>query len=99
MPSLIPDCIRSDAGGLSFDHTRWVRSRDAFFLPVKVLGRVFRGKFVAALRGAFRDGQLDFYGDLQPLSPKPLPRGLRPLFRQDWVVYSKPPFVIQSRAA
>ncbi len=81
------------AGGLSFDHTRWVRSRDAFFLPVKVLGRVFRGKFIAALRGAFRDGQLSFYGDLQPLAqPKTFAAWLRPLFRQDWVVYSKPPF-------
>lgn len=81
------------AGGLSFDHTRWVRSPDAFFLPVKVLGRVFRGKFIAALRSAFRDGQLDFYGDLQPLAqPKTFAAWLRPLFRQDWVVYSKPPF-------
>src|SRR5450631_3464362 len=46
------------AGGLSFDHTRWIKSHNAFFLPVKVLGRVFRGKFVAALRRAFQDGQL-----------------------------------------
>jgi Transposase zinc-binding domain/Putative transposase len=56
------------AGGLSQDHTRWVRSHDAFFLPVKVLGRVFRGKFVAALKRAFQNGHLDFHGGLQPLS-------------------------------
>src|ERR1019366_1665418 len=43
------------AGGLSLDHTRWVKSRYRFFLPIKVLSRVFRGKFVAGLRQAFRD--------------------------------------------
>jgi hypothetical protein len=81
------------AGGLSFDHTRWVKSHNAFFLPVKVLGRVFRGKFVAALKRAFRDGQLDFHGGLQPLAqPKTFSTWLRPLFRNDWVVYSKRPF-------
>src|ERR1700730_15628790 len=46
------------AGGLSLDHTRWVRSRDNYFLPKELLRRVFRGKFVAALKQAFRDGQL-----------------------------------------
>src|SRR6266705_2878235 len=50
------------AGGPSFDHSHWIRSRHTFFLPVKVLGRVFRGKFVAALKRAFQDGQLDFHG-------------------------------------
>src|ERR1039457_1725743 len=43
------------AGGLSPDHTRWIKPRYPFFLPVKVLGRVFRGKFVSALRRAYRD--------------------------------------------
>src|SRR6202167_951096 len=56
------------AGGLSFDHTRWVKSHHAFFLPVKVLGRVFRGKFVAALKHAFRDGRLEFHGELKQLA-------------------------------
>src|SRR2546421_4149151 len=78
------------AGGLSFDHRRWIKSHHAFFLPVRVLGRVFRGKFVAALRRAFRDGQLDFHGELQLLAqPKTFAAWLRPLFRKDWVVYSK----------
>src|SRR6266852_2507647 len=54
------------AGGLSLDHTRWIRSRSHFFLSIHVLRRVFRGKIFAAW--------------------------LRPLFRKDWVVYSKPPF-------
>jgi hypothetical protein len=81
------------AGGLSPDHQRWVQPRYRFFLPVKVLGRVFRGKFVAALKRAFDDGQLGFYGDLKLLAePKAFASFLRPLFRQDWVVYCKPPF-------
>jgi len=81
------------AGGLSADGTRWIKSRYAFFLPVKVLSRVFRGKFVAALKRAFEDGQLCFYGDLRPLAqPKTFAAWLRPLFRKDWVVYCKRPF-------
>jgi hypothetical protein len=81
------------AGGLSPDHTRWIKPRYAFFLPVKVLSRVFRGKFVAALKRAFRDGRLEFHGDLTLLAqPKTFSSWLRKLFRNDWVVYSKRPF-------
>src|SRR6202163_3387589 len=81
------------AGGLSLDHTHWISSHDAFFLPVKVIGRVFRGKFVAALKRAFQDGQLDFHGGLRPLAqPKNFSSRLTTLFRKDWVVYSKRPF-------
>ena len=81
------------AGGLSADGLRWVHPRYAFFLPVKVLSRVFRGKFVAALRRAFRAGKLAFPGRLQLLATKAaFARFQRTLFRQDWVVYAKPPF-------
>ena len=81
------------AGGLSADRTRWIKPRYAFFLPVKALSRVFRGKFVAALKCAFQDGRLSFHGDLQPLAhPKTFSSWLRPLYRKDWVVYSKRPF-------
>jgi hypothetical protein len=81
------------AGGLSLDHTHWVKSRDRFFLSIQVLRRVFRGKFVAGLRQAFRDGLLSFQGDLTCLAqPKTFAAWLRPLFRKDWVVYAKPPF-------
>jgi hypothetical protein len=81
------------AGGLSADHTHWIKTRYAFFLPVKVLSRVFRGKFVAALKRAVRDDQLRFHGDLTPLAqPKTFSSWLRPLFRKDWVVYAKRPF-------
>jgi hypothetical protein len=81
------------AGGLSLDHTHWVKSRERFFLPIHVLRRVFRGKFVAALRQAFADHQLVFRGNLTLLAQsKIFAAWLRPLFRKDWVVYAKPPF-------
>jgi hypothetical protein len=81
------------AGGLSLDHTHWIRSRPRFFLPIWVLRRVFRGKFVAGLQSAFQHGQLRFSGDLTLLAqPKIFATWLRTLFRKDWVVYCKPPF-------
>jgi hypothetical protein len=81
------------AGGLSLDHTRWARSRDNYFLPKEVLREVFRGKFVDALKQAFRDGQLNFQGDLKLLAQtKTFAAWLRPLYRQDWIVYLKRPF-------
>src|SRR6202162_6229171 len=81
------------AGGLSLDHTHWIKSRSRFFLSIKVLRRVFRGKFHQALKRAFENGQLSFHGDLKLLAqPKTFAAWLRPLFRKDWVVYAKPPF-------
>src|SRR5947208_3340469 len=81
------------SGGLAFDHTRWIRSRPRFFLPLQVLRRVFRGKFVAGLKSAFQRGQLHLSGNLALLAqPKIFASWLRPLFRKDWIVYSKPPF-------
>src|SRR6202521_2249251 len=81
------------AGGLSADRTRWIKPRYAFLLPVKVLSRIFRGKFVAALKCAFREDRLRFQRSLAPLAhPKTFAAWLRPLFRKDWVVYAKPPF-------
>jgi hypothetical protein len=80
-------------GGLSPDHTRWIAARSSFLLPVKVLSRVFRGKFVAGLRRAFCNHQLRFFGECLPLSEeKNFSKFLRTLFRQEWVVYAKPPF-------
>ena len=81
------------AGGLSLDHTHWVRSRKNYFLPKQVLREVFRGKFVDALEQAFRDGLLHLHGDLALLAqPKIFAAWRRPLFRQDGVVYLKRPF-------
>jgi hypothetical protein len=81
------------AGGLAPDHTRWIAAPTGFFLPVKVLSRVFRGKFVAGLRQLHATGRLEFHGGLAPLqSPPAFAAMLRSLFRSDWVVYSKRPF-------
>ena len=85
-------CVAA-AGGLAPDHTRWISSRQGFFLPVKVLSRVFRGKFVAGLKTAFHQDKLEFHGHLAPLAePRTFAAWLRSLFRHDWVVYAKPPF-------
>jgi hypothetical protein len=81
------------AGGLSADGAHWVPARPTFFLPIKVLRHVFRGKLVAGLRVAFHQGRLSFPGALQPLATEPAFRAfLRSLYRQSWVVYAKPPF-------
>jgi Putative transposase/Transposase zinc-binding domain len=80
-------------GGLSPDHQHWIRSPPRFFLPVRVLSRVFRGKFVAGLKRAFRRKELAFHGSCLPLAAeKAFHAFLRTLFREDWVVYSKRPF-------
>jgi Putative transposase/Transposase zinc-binding domain len=80
-------------GGLSPDHQRWIRSKPGFFLPVRVLSRVFRGKFVAGLKQLFRQHRLQVLGACQPLADaRAFHAFLRTLFREDWVVYAKPPF-------
>jgi hypothetical protein len=80
-------------GGLSTDGTRWIHARRRFFLPIPVLRKLVRGKLVAGLRDACRDGRLDFPGTLASLKPEAAFRDfLRSLYRQTWVVYAKPPF-------
>ena len=80
------------AGGLAPDHSGWISARRSFFLPIGVLSRVFRGKFVAGLRDAFQRGELQFHGSLLPLAqPRAFAAWLRLLFRHDWVVYSNRP--------
>jgi Putative transposase/Transposase zinc-binding domain len=81
------------AGGLAPDRSSWISARRSFFLPIGVLSRVFRGKFVAGLRNAVQQGELRFHGSLLPLAqPHAFAAWLRVLFRHDWVVYSKRPF-------
>jgi hypothetical protein len=81
------------AGGLSPDRTRWIAARPGFFLPVRVLSRVFRRKFVAGLRELHAAGKLGFHGGLVGLAaPVAFAALLRGLFRSDWVVYAKRPF-------
>lgn len=81
------------AGGISPDHTRWIGSGSRFFLPVRVLSRLFRGKFLALLRRAFQRGQLTFHGGLAELAePRAFQNMVRQAYRQGWVVYAKRPF-------
>jgi hypothetical protein len=81
------------AGGLSPDQTRWVRPKYSFFLPVKALSRVFRGKFVNGLKRAFRRNKPQFpQANAALVQPRHFRRFLRTLFREDWVVYAKPAF-------
>jgi hypothetical protein len=82
------------AGGLAFDHSRWIATkRHGFFLPVRVLSRMFRGKLLSFLKQSFRRGELCFAGGLSDLStPRAFYSLLASLRRKDWVVYSKPPF-------
>ncbi len=80
-------------GGLSPDHTRWIPCRPGFFLPVRVLSRLFRRLILEALQAAFAKGQLQFFGELASLrDATALAAYLRPLRQTDWVVYAKPPF-------
>jgi predicted Zn-ribbon and HTH transcriptional regulator len=81
------------AGGLAPDHSRWIDSQQRFFLPVHVLKEVFRGKFVDGLKKLHAEHKLAFHGTLTFLqNPKAFAAWLRPLFRSEWVVYSKRPF-------
>jgi hypothetical protein len=81
------------AGGLSPHGKRWIPSRKKFFLPVKPLGYLFRGKFLAFLQQAFDGGELRFYGQLRELAhPARFRELLSALKQKKWVVYAKPPF-------
>jgi hypothetical protein len=85
-------CIVTGAG-LSADGNRWVFSREEFFLPVKVLSRLFRGKFLAYLRSAYESGKLVFPGMISHLENETaFKRFLTGLYVREWVVYCKPPF-------
>src|SRR5436190_282499 len=80
-------------GGPSVDGTRWVSCRPVFFLPVRVLSRLFRRLFLRELENAFGAGTLRFFGNLANLAePQVFARRLRELRRLDWVVYAKAPF-------
>jgi hypothetical protein len=81
------------AGGLSLDGQHWIASRPGFFLPVRVLSRLFRKKFLHYLQEAYRLGKLSFHGKLRHLSDRHLWNTFLEEFKNsDWVVYSKPPF-------
>jgi hypothetical protein len=81
------------AGGMALDNSRWVATRRGFFLPVRVLSRMFRGKLLAFLKQSYRRKELYFPGTLSELAePRAFYSILHMLRRREWVVYSKPPF-------
>ncbi len=81
------------AGGISPDGARWIPCRPGFFLPVRVLSRVFRGKFIHGLKQAFARNELTFPGALAELAaPRAFEQLLDQVVRHDWVVYAKRPF-------
>jgi hypothetical protein len=80
-------------GGISLDGTRWVSCRPRFFLPVRVLSRLFRRLFLGKLLAAHQAGRLAFFGDNAALAePRAFAAFLAPLRRTKWVVYARKPF-------
>jgi Putative transposase len=80
-------------GGIALDDQRWVASRPAFLLPVRVLGKLFRGVFLSRLLALYDAGRLAFFGGLAPLAERrAFLRHLAPVRKKRWAVYAKPPF-------
>lgn len=80
-------------GGLSPDGTEWITCKPGFFLPVRVLSRLFRRLFLGGLIALHRKSNLHFYGDLADLSDSTVfAAWLAPYRRSEWVVYAKAPF-------
>jgi hypothetical protein len=85
--------LSCNAQGVVDKEPQWRSCRKGFFLPVRVLSRLFRGKYLELLRNAFDQGKLNFPTRLSHLANAPAFVGwLTPLYRKDWVVYAKPPF-------
>jgi hypothetical protein len=80
-------------GGLSSSGHQWVKGSSKFFLPIKVMSRLFRGKFLHALKKAYEEGALQFKGSTEILSqPSMWQTMLDKLYGIEWVVYAKAPF-------
>jgi hypothetical protein len=80
-------------GGIAPDGQRWIACRPGFFLPVRVLSRLFRRLFLQHLQAAFDTGQLRFFSSLEHLrDPQAFAQYLAPLRKTEWVVYAKAPF-------
>jgi hypothetical protein len=80
-------------GGIAPNGQSWIACRPGFFLPVRVLSRMFRGLFLRYLEKAFTAGELNFFpGHRQLHEPAAFRHHLAPTWKADWVVYAKPPF-------
>lgn len=81
------------SGGLSLESTRWISSKKDFFIPVKVLSRKFRGKFLYYLKQEYYNDRLRFVGDAENLRYKDVFQCfIARLHQREWIVYCKPPF-------
>jgi hypothetical protein len=80
-------------GGIAPDGTRWISSRPAFLLPVRVLGSLFRRLFLTRLMALHQSGKLAFFGHLAQLADaRAFRRYVSPVRKKRWIVYAKPPF-------
>src|SRR5690606_10661001 len=80
-------------GGIAPSGKRWISSRPAFLLPVRVLGRLFRRLFLTQLLALYDARRLGFFGTMTPLAERrTFLRHLSPARKKHWVVYAKPPF-------
>jgi putative transposase/transposase-like zinc-binding protein len=80
-------------GGIALDGRRWVAARPTFLLPVRVLGKLFRGVFLSRLLALYDAGRLGFFGSLAQLADRrAFLRHLAPVRKKRWAVYAKPPF-------
>ncbi|MFC3060503.1 IS91 family transposase [Paenirhodobacter populi] len=80
-------------GGLSPEGSRWIACRPGFFLPVRVLSRLFRRLFIEGLLALHYSGELMFFGDLAGLADaETFAAWLAPFRKSEWVTYAKPPF-------
>jgi len=81
------------AGGLSLDGTQWINSRKKFFIPVKVLSRKFRGKFISLMKKAYYSNKLKFSSEIENLQQESeFETFIEPQYKKEWVVFCKPPF-------
>src|SRR5258708_27598434 len=87
-------------GGISPDGTRWISCRPDFFLPIRVLARLFRRLFLDYLEKAFNAGELQFFSSLEPLRTRhAFLRHIAPVRKTDWVVYAKPPSTDRNKSS
>ena len=81
------------SGGLTFDNNRWVNSKKDFFIPVKVMSRKFRGKFLFYLKKAYYSNALKYTSGIEELLKKHIFQSyIDKLYKKEWIVYCKPPF-------
>lgn len=80
-------------GGLSLDKSKWIKSKKKFFIPVKVLSRKFRGKFLYYVNKLYLENKLKFPSNISDLSSRDVFSEFKDsLYKKEWIVYSKPPF-------